>query len=282
MILDVKNLNKSFPKFKLHDVSFSLERGYIMGFIGANGAGKTTTIKSILNLMHPESGDIEIFGSNFKKNEYEIKQKLAFVVGDSDFYSTKKLKTITDVVKRFYKNWDNKKYETYMERFSLDPEKRIKELSSGMKVKYSITLALSYGASLFIFDEPTSGLDPVARDNLLELFQELVEDGDKSIFFSTHITSDLEKCADYITYIHNGHIIKTSDKDDFINSYKIVVGSHMELDNCIDILISYKKDSFGFRGLVETSKLKDLDYLQTEVPTLDDIMIFHSRVEVKK
>ncbi|MGL1891819.1 MAG: ABC transporter ATP-binding protein [Spirochaetaceae bacterium] len=280
MILKVENLNKSFPKFELKDVSFSLDKGYIMGFIGANGAGKTTTIKSIINLMHPESGNIEILGSNFKENEYEIKQKLAFVVGDSDYYPNKKLKNITEVVKRFYINWDDDKYNKYMKKFSLDDDKKIRELSSGMKVKFQITLALSYGAILFIFDEPTSGLDPVARDNLLELFQEIVEDGDKSILFSTHITSDLEKCADFITFIQNGSIIKTQEKDDFINSYRVINGTEDQLESIKPNLISYKKDSFGFRALIKYPEFENLDDYQNVRPSLDEIMIFHSKMEI--
>ncbi|HEX2939054.1 MAG TPA: ABC transporter ATP-binding protein, partial [Ruminiclostridium sp.] len=223
-ILSVENLNKHYEKFALSDVSFSLERGYIMGFIGRNGAGKTTTLKSMLNLVHPDSGKIIMCGNEFKGNEFLIKQKIGFVIGGIDYYPKKKLSAITGVTKKFYSEWDDKVYKSYLERFELDENKRVDQLSAGMRVKYSLALALSHHAELFILDEPTSGLDPVSRDDLLELFQELVEDGEKSILFSTHITSDLEKCADFITYIKGGKIIAKTDKDSFLETYKLVNG----------------------------------------------------------
>jgi len=217
-MLAVKDLNKRYEKFHLKDVSFSLDKGYIMGFIGANGAGKTTTLKSILNMVKADSGKVTMFGEDFYENEIEHKQKIGFMFGGTDYYSNSELKKITDVFKRFYANWDDAVYEGYMKRFKLDRNKKLRELSHGMRVKYSLVFALSHGAEILILDEPTSGLDPVARDDLLELFQELVEDGEKSILFSTHITSDLEKCADYITFINNGEIIESTSKDDLITS----------------------------------------------------------------
>ncbi len=278
-MLKVENLCKRYEKFYLDNVSFSLDEGYIMGFIGSNGAGKTTTLKAILNMIQNDGGSVEIFGKAFTENEIHIKQDIAFMLGSSDYYLRSRVKTITNVVKRFYSNWNQQAYENYMKRFKLDPGKKISELSEGMRVKYSITLALSHEAKLIIMDEPTSGLDPVARDNLLELFQELVEDGSRSILFSTHITSDLEKCADYITYINSGKIIASETKDDLIESFRIVTGSEGDLEKVEDYLIAHKKNSFGFTGLIKTDELKNFGYLKSETPSLDDIMIYHAKRE---
>lgn len=275
-MLEVKNLSKQYRTFLLDNISLNLEPGYIMGFIGANGAGKTTTIKGILNLNNPSSGEVKIFGKNFRTHEQEIKQDIGFVLGDTKFYERKKLSVITDVVKRFYSNWDESEYHSLLKRFDLDENKRLKELSTGMKIKYLLTLALSYHAKLLILDEPTSGLDPVARDNLLELFQEIVENGDKSILFSTHITSDLEKCADYITYINHGKIIDCLPKDEMIEKYKLLSFGEETFMRLKDELISWKKNSFGYTALIESERLTEDVDLQVVPPTLDDIMIYYS------
>lgn len=214
-ILEVKDLTKKYEKFTLDKVSFNLEAGCIMGFIGRNGAGKSTTIKSMLNMVHPDSGSIKIFGKEFSDNEFFIKQNIGVVLGGIDFYPRKKLKTLTNVTKRFYENWDETEYEKCIKLFELDEDKRADQLSAGMKVKYMIALALSHRAKLLIFDEPTSGLDPVSRDELLDIFERLVKDTDRSILFSTHITSDLEKCAGYITYIKDGQILASDTRDNF-------------------------------------------------------------------
>lgn len=219
-LLTVKGLTKRYPKFTLQDVSFSLGQGRIMGLIGKNGAGKSTTLKSMLNMVCPDDGTIKMLGRDFQSEEEACKQEIGVVLGSIQFYQMKKLQAITNVTKRFYHNWDGSAYERYMSMFELDEQKQVKELSEGMKVKYLIALALSHDAKLLIFDEPTSGLDPVARNDLLELFQHLVKDGTRSILFSTHITSDLDKCADDITYIKNGKMIASASKDAFIQSFQ--------------------------------------------------------------
>lgn len=219
-VLSVQGLTKRYPGFTLENVTFSLPQGKIMGLIGKNGAGKTTTLKSMLNLVRPDSGGITMFGRDFLQNEEACKQDIGVVLGEVDFYKQKKISAITDVTKRFYKNWDEAAYQKYLEAFELVPEKRVKELSSGMKVKYMIALALSHNAKLLILDEPTSGLDPVSRDDLLLLFRSLVKDGRRSILFSTHITSDLEKCADDITYIKDGRLLKSAGKSEFLASFQ--------------------------------------------------------------
>ncbi|MEK0314996.1 ABC transporter ATP-binding protein [Cohnella sp. 56] len=279
LALDVRNLNKKYPNFQLKDVSFQLEKGYIMGFIGANGAGKTTTIKSIMNMLHLESGEVRILGKNMAEHEIELKQEIGFAFGDIDFYTRSKMSTLTGILKKFYHNWDEEAYRSYLRRFKLDENKKIVELSSGMKVKYSLALALSHGAKLLILDEPTSGLDPVARDDLLDVFQELVVDGEISILFSTHITSDLEKCADYITYIADGRIINSSEKEQFKETYRLLSGSASQLDQVKDRLISYKTSSFGFTGLIHAADFDPAAGIKAATPSLEEIMIYYAKKE---
>lgn len=217
-LCSIENLNKSYPSFTLSDVSFELNSGRIMGFIGRNGAGKTTTIKSILGLVHPDSGKISYFDTSFSENEREIKQHIGFSTGAVNYYPKKKIKDIVNVTKTFYENWDEGAYRKYLDMFSLDENKMPCELSEGMKVKLNLLLALSHGAKILILDEPTSGLDPFSRDELLELLIELKETG-VAVLFSTHITSDIEKCADDIMYIKKGRIVANCAKDEFCKKY---------------------------------------------------------------
>ncbi|MDF2651385.1 MAG: transporter family protein [Paenibacillus sp.] len=279
LALDVRNLNKKFPNFQLQDVSFQLEQGYIMGFIGANGAGKTTTIKSILNMLHLDGGEVHILGKNMAEHELELKQDIGFTFGGIDFYTRSKMKTLTDVFKSFYTNWDDVAYYNYLRRFKLDENKKIVELSTGMRVKYSLALALSHGAKLLLLDEPTSGLDPVARDDLLDIFQEIIAGGEVSILFSTHITSDLERCADYITYIANGRMINSAEKEQFKESYRLLNGSESQLNQVKDRLISYKTNSFGFTGLIHAKDYDPTSDLKAAIPSLEEIMIYFAKKE---
>lgn len=279
LAFDIKNVNKKYEHFHLKDVSFQLEQGYIMGFIGANGAGKTTTIKSMLNLTRMDSGEIHILGKNMAQHEVELKQVIGSAFGDIHFYTRNKIKSLTNVIKSFYRNWDDETYYKYLHKFNLNEDKKIAELSTGMRVKYSLALALSHGAKLLILDEPTSGLDPAARDQLLDIFQELVEDGEISILFSTHITSDLEKCADYITYIHNGQIINSAEKEDFIHTYRLLNGKKEQLDMIKNQLIAYKTNAFGFTGLIHTKDFDSTLDIKSSLPNLEEIMIYFSRKE---
>lgn len=278
--LVVKNLTKKYEKFILDDISFSIPKGYIMGFIGENGAGKTTAIKAILNVINKDSGSVSILGKDMKTNELDIKRNIGYVSGES-FYYKKRIREITNVYKRFYPKWDEKKYQDYLTLFNLDESKKVEELSKGMRMKYSITLALSHNAELLILDEPTSGLDPVARDNLLEVFQSIVEDGEVSVLFSTHITSDLEKCADYITFIKDGKLIESCSKDDLIDKYKLVNGTKEQLATIKDKLISFKENAFGFIGLMHSNQSLNDKEIKLGQPSLDDIMIYFAQKEVK-
>lgn len=219
-IVEVRNLRKTYPAFQLKDVSFSIEQGKITGFIGRNGAGKTTTIKSILNLVHPDGGQICYFDIPLKDHEAEIKKRVGYSSGNLSWYPRKKIKDIVAIVRGFYETWDDAAYRKYLELFALDENKAPKELSEGMKVKFNLLIALSHGAEILILDEPTSGLDPFSRDELLSVFTELKEHG-VAIFFSTHITSDLEKCADDIVYISHGQIVSAGEKSDFAAKYSL-------------------------------------------------------------
>ena len=217
-IVTVVGLTKHYPAFTLDNVSFSLKSGRIAGFIGRNGAGKTTTIKSMLNLVHPDSGEITYFGKPLSDNEAETKGKIGYSTGTISWYPRKKIRDIVAAESRFYKNWDKSAYEKYVSLFRIDENKTPLQLSEGMKVKCNLLLALSHKAELLILDEPTSGLDPFSRDELLEIFAELKNEG-TAIFFSTHIISDIEKCADDILYISGGKLVAFLPKSEFIEKY---------------------------------------------------------------
>ena len=217
-IAKVRNLRKEYESFLLDDVSFSLEAGRIAGFIGRNGAGKTTTIKSMLNLVHPDGGEILYFEKPLFGNEAEIKQQIGYSTGTVSWYPRKKIRDIVAVTKEFYNTWDENAYRRYLKLFQLDENKAPRELSEGMKVKFNLLLALSHRAKILILDEPTSGLDPFSRDELLEIFGELKREG-VAVFFSTHIISDIEKCADDIIYISGGKIKAAMSKEHFIETF---------------------------------------------------------------
>lgn len=217
-IVELTDVCKTYPSFRLEKVSFGLEKGKITGFIGRNGAGKTTTIKSMLNLIHTDCGQVSYFGLPLTENEVEIKQRIGYSTGTISWYPRKKIKEIVEVTRSFYPSWDETSYRKYLELFSLDENKKPIELSEGMKVKFNLLLSLSHSSEVLILDEPTSGLDPFSRDELLQLFMFLKERG-VTIMFSTHITTDLERCADSIVYISKGRIRANCSKEDFINNY---------------------------------------------------------------
>lgn len=277
-ILQIEGLNKSYPSFRLKNVSFAVKPGRIMGFIGRNGAGKTTTLKAIMNLIHYESGSISAFGLPMMEHELANKQRIGFALSELNYYPNKTVRQLLDVTKRFYKNFDVDKFLETCRLFNLDLDKKLEELSSGMKVKYSVAVALSHKAELLILDEPTSGLDPVSRDEVIDIFQSIVKSGERAILFSTHITSDLDKCASDITYIHDGEILYTGGKQDFIDAYRFVVDkkkdaslgneyvAYKELDDHIEgIILAEKEGLFAAKG-AEVGK-----------PDLEQIMVYLER-----
>ena len=242
--LEVRNLCKVYPAFTLQDVSFTVPAGSVTGLVGRNGAGKSTTLKSLLGLVHPDGGEVRFCGMDTAENEKAFKEEIGVVLGGIDFYPKKKLKTITAVTKKFYVNWDEAAYRRYMALFALDEQKRVDQLSNGMRVKYLIALALSHGARLLILDEPTSGLDPVSRDELVQLFKALVADGQRSVLFSTHITSDLEKCADAIVYIKEGKVYQAASMQEFMST-NADKGATLE-----DIIVAIERRAWDERAFV--------------------------------
>ena len=277
-ILEVKNVSKTYPSFKLDNVSFNIEEGSICGFIGRNGAGKTTTLKGIMGLIHIESGEIMTFGKNLYDNEEANRQEIAFSMAEINYFPDAKIGNLTKVTSKFYPNWNQETYEKLCKRFELDQNKKIKELSSGMKVKYSLAVALSHNARLLILDEPTSGIDPVSRDEILDIFKLIVKDGKRSILFSTHITSDLDKCADHIVYIKKGKIISSKTKEDFLDDYKYIIGPMSEFAKVKDLIVAHKEDKDEFTALIKVENCKDLPKNITQKdPDLDTIMVYEER-----
>ncbi len=277
-MLKVANLCKRFDEFSLDNVSFEVPEGMIVGFIGQNGAGKTTTLKCIMRTVQPDSGKVVVFGRDMAETEKESKQLISFTTGAFDYYPNDTLKKIADVYATFYDEWSKTDFDNYCRRFNLVLTKKVRELSAGMKVKFALALAMSHNAKLFIFDEPTSGLDPIARDELLDVFRDIVDDGDKSILFSTHITSDLEKCADIILFIKDGKILLEEGKDELLEEHVIVKGGTEQLTNDLKSrLVAVKTHQFGFTALMRRSDLKATDNLTQEKPTLDDIMVYYNK-----
>lgn len=280
-MLKVKNLSKKFKKFELSNVSFELKPGYIMGFIGPNGAGKSTTIKLIMNLLKKDSGSIELFGKDHVKFEREVKNRIGFVYDENYFYEGLTIKQMKSIIAPFYSEWDDNTFDKYINDFNLDPKMKIKALSKGMKMKFSLSLALSHNADLIIMDEPTSGLDPVFRREILDILYDIIQDEEKSIFFSTHITTDLEKIADYITFINDGQIVFSKSKDDVLESYAIVKGGNDLLNSDTrKEFIGLRETNVGFEGLAQNpTRLKELfgNEVIIERPTLEDIMVYSIR-----
>ena len=272
-VLEIRGLCKEYPAFRLKDVGFSLARGRIMGFIGRNGAGKTTTLKSMLNIVHPSAGEVSLFGLDFAEYEQEIKRRIGFVSGGANYYPHKKLAAITAVTRGFYENWDEAAYRRYLKLFALDESKTPRALSAGMQVKYALALALSHGAELLILDEPTSGLDPVSRDELVDVFLTLADEG-VSILFSTHITEDLDKCADDVSYIRNGEIVFSLPLKELREKYRTVELTAEQAETYRDALIGCKRAKEGFTALVERGELEELG---GHTAGLEEIMVHLDR-----
>ena len=281
-LLKIENLNKKYPSFSLKNVSFSVKPGQIMGFIGRNGAGKTTTLKSIMNIVHYDSGSVYAFEKDMKEYELEAKQRIGFALSELNYYPNRTIRQLMNVTKRFYKNFSEEKFEEACRLFNLNMDKKLEELSSGMKVKYSVAIALSHQAELLILDEPTSGLDPVSRDEILDIFRNIVKNKERAILFSTHITSDLDKCASDITYIHDGEIIYSGSKSSFIDSYMFVIDKSMNKE-LLKEYISYKEFDDHIEGLIDINK-KDLfnkKNIEVKTPDLEQIMIYLERSREK-
>lgn len=270
-LLRVSGLTKRYPGFTLEDVSFSIQAGTITGFIGRNGAGKSTTLKCLEGAVHPDAGVIEYFGKPFASNESAAKLLTGFELGEADYYRTKKLSLIAKVTKRFYPNWDEAAYQHYCRLFDLDQNKRIMDLSQGMRVKFTLALALSHNSKLLILDEPTSGLDPASREEVLDILLSLAQRNNVGILFSTHITSDLDKCANNIIYLREGHIVGQGPLNQFKARYAVV-----PLDEAHSrgvSILGVRRMAAGATALVEAS------FGIGQPATLDDIMTHVSKEE---
>lgn len=275
-VLEVENLVKKYSSFELKNVSFFIEEGHIVGLIGRNGAGKSTILKSILNLIQSD-GRIEFFGLNFRENEQEIKENIGFVSGGFDFYQLKTIKAISKATSIFYSKWDDQKYREYLNFFGLDENKKIKELSEGMKVKFSITLALSHNAKLLIMDEPTSGLDPLSREEFCDLILDLVKKTGVTVLFSTHITSDLMRISDDLIYVSNGEVLMSDTLENVLNAYKLVkFDAESDIGALKEQIIGLKQVKNGFEGLIKSDA--KTENLNVSVPSLDEIMV-HLEIE---
>ena len=283
-ILEVKNLRKEFDGFTLEDINFSMEKGFIMGFIGPNGAGKSTTIKLIMNLMEKDRGKINVFGLDSVKDEIEIKKRVGFVYDQNYFYDELTIDQTKKVLAPFYPDWDDSLYQKYLNIFQLDKTKQIKDLSKGMQMKFSLTMAFSHDPELLIMDEPTSGLDPLIRREVLEILSDIIQDENKGIFFSTHITSDLDKIADFVTLINDGQIIFSRAKDKILDNYGVVKGGKKVLKKPeADLLMGVRENKFGFEALTHDrreARKKLGDKVVIDKPTLEDVMLFHVDKEV--
>ena len=277
-VLEVKGLSKKYKDFELKDINLSLQKGMIMGFIGENGAGKTTTIKAILNLINPSSGEIKIFGLDNKKEEKKIKEDIGVVLDDSFLSEYLNVEDINKIMKNIYKKWDEKLFFEYIEKFKLPRKQMTKEFSSGMKMKLKIATAISHKPKLLILDEPTSGLDPVARNEILDIFQEFIQNGENSILVSSHITSDIEHIADYITFINEGKIILSKERDELLEKYGLAKCSEEEFKtiNSNDY-IKYKKNRYDYEVLVEDKNefKKKYNISVVDRPSLEDIMLIY-------
>jgi ABC-2 type transport system ATP-binding protein len=273
--LSVDKLCKTYPGFALKDVSFSLPEGYIMGFVGQNGAGKTTTIKCVLNMVAHEGGTIEVLGRDAVTDDVAVKQDVGVVFDQPFFPAGWTVAQVGKALQPFYARWDAALFRNYIDRFELPLRKKVRELSHGMGMKLMLATALSHHARLLILDEPTSGLDPVARDDLLDVLADYISGGDSSVLFSTHITEDLSRIADYITIIDVGRIVFTGTKDDLAETYRMIHGGPGQLVGAArQHAIGLRTTETGFSALIRTTDALSLPSAITqEAPSIDDILI---------
>ena len=276
--IEVKGLTKKRDTFFLNNVNLTVPKGYIVGLIGENGAGKSTTIKAILNLINKDSGTIKIFGQDYQQHEKEIKQQIGVVFGDCHFPKQLTAKDLNLILKNIYSNWDTNLYHDYLNQFKLPLNKPIKDLSRGMKMKLSLATALSHRPKLLILDEPTSGLDPIIRNEILDIFLDFIQDEEHSILISSHITSDLEKVADYITFIHEGEIVFSDSKDHLLYDYGLI--KCQEKDFCSidpEDIVKYKKNSYHYEVLIKNKRQLKNKYkaLTMDSVSIEDLMLLH-------
>lgn len=283
--IELKGVTKKYDGFSLKEISFNVPKGCIMGFIGQNGAGKTTTIRSILRITEINDGQISLLGMDHRKDEVEIKKHLGAIFDEMPFHDMFTAHDMGKIFEGLYPDWDYELYENYLERFELPRKKKIGKFSKGMKMKLQIACALSHHAKLLIMDEATTGLDPVVRDDILHIFMEYMQDGECSILMSSHITSDLEKIADMITFIDRGTILLTGYKDEILENHGII---HCDKEKVSDIevddIVSVRTNSFGAEIMITNRREAKIKYsnLAVEPASLDDIMLYYVHKDVKE
>jgi ABC-2 type transport system ATP-binding protein len=275
--LEIQNLSKKLGEFSLENINLSLPQGYIMGYIGQNGAGKTTTINLIMEHLQKESGSIKVFGKAFYENEEEFKDLIGYIPDECFFPNSFNLNDVIEIMKTFYKTFSLEKFKSLAKKWALPENKKIKDFSKGMKVKLMFATVLSRDTRVLILDEPTSGLDPVMRSEILELLQDYISDGTRSVLFSTHVMSDLDKIADFLCFIEDGKIVFNGTKDEILEKYSLVKGDVKDItDEAKKNLIGMKTNEFGFCGLTfkKNSTLFGKGFL-LENPSIDDIIVHH-------
>ena len=277
--IEIRGLEKEYKNFKLDLKELVVRKGYITGFIGPNGAGKTTTIKSIMNMVKADSGEILVFGEDITKN-VKVKESVSFVGDVCGFLEESNVKSIKKSVSRFYKNWDEDLYNKLIKKFNINESSIYGKLSKGKKKQFELSIALASKPKVLIMDEPTANLDPIVRNEFLEVLQEQMENEENTVFYSTHITSDLEKCADYIIFIYKGKIILDGEKDLILENHSIIKGKRELLDKETEkSFISIKTSGYNFEGLTD-NKIKAFEVFGNEViyekPTLEDIMLYYT------
>lgn len=277
-VVELNNIRKEFKDFTVKNIDLQVKQGFVTGFIGANGAGKSTTIKMMMNLLKPDAGEVKIFGLDYKTHEKAIKERIGFVYDGNVFFEGMNLKDIKRIVAPAYKQWDDTLFYRYIEQFELPMKKAIKTFSKGMQMKASLAIALSHNAELIIMDEPTAGLDPIFRRELLDLLQEIMIDGNRTIFFSTHITTDLDRIADYIAFIQRGELVFNQSIHDVAENYALVKGGLDLLDRDTErAFVHVHRASTGFEALTNNIKaVKNTfgDTVVIERASLEDIMYY--------
>lgn len=277
-LIEFNHVNRTFRNFQLKDLNLSVKKGFISGFIGGNGAGKSTIIKLMMNLLQPDSGTISIMGMNYTNHEKEIKQRIGFVYDENVFYEQLTLAEMKRIIKPAYRKWDDDVFHHYVHAFELPLHQKLKTFSKGMSMKASLAIALSHHAELIIMDEPTSGLDPIIRRELLDILHQLIQDGEVTIIFSTHITTDLDRIADYITFIHQGEHMFTKKLYQIEEDYAIVKGGLELLDRETELeFVSIRKSKHGFEALTANKARAEQifgDMVLIEKASLEDIMYY--------
>lgn len=281
-IVEFCQFSKTNGEFTLENLNFSIQGGYITGLIGPNGSGKTTLIRSIMNLIRPDRGEVRVFGQSYPANEREIKRRIGFVYDDDFFYNHLTINEMKKIVASFYPTWNESVFQKYLDDFQLPSRRKIRDLSKGMETKFALAAALAHEPDLLVMDEPTSGLDPVFRREVLTILSEYIQDGARSVLFSTHISTDLERIADYIVYIRRGHIRFCGTKEDLIDGFWLVKGpaEWPEAAGLKHAFLGLQHNELGFEGLVARESYSEEAFghpVRVEKPSLDDILVYTRR-----